>query len=115
MASVEECETAFQALADRLAGADATAHRHATIDRSLSCRLRDLDIAFGARLHDGQLKEIRRMDVAAARQAQVKLTMTSDVLMQLVAGDVNFASAWASGRVKIDARVLDLLKLRSIF
>ena len=41
--------------------------------------------------------------------------MSSDDLLDLVAGRTKFASAWASGKVKIDARVFDLIKLRSIF
>ena len=41
--------------------------------------------------------------------------MSSDDLIRFVAGELNFASAWAAGRVKVDARVVDLLKLRSIF
>jgi putative sterol carrier protein len=41
--------------------------------------------------------------------------MTSDDLLKLVDGELNMASAWASGRVKIDASVFDLLKLRSVF
>jgi alkyl sulfatase BDS1-like metallo-beta-lactamase superfamily hydrolase len=111
MAGVEECEQAFHALAARLAGADGTTKRKATLDRSLSCTLRDLKIIFAGRLRDGELTDIRRVENA---DAQVRMTMTSDDLLKLVAGELNMASAWATGRVKIDASVFDLLKLRSI-
>jgi putative sterol carrier protein len=40
--------------------------------------------------------------------------MTSDDLLALVDGRLKMASAWATGRVKIDAGIRDLLKLRSI-
>ena len=112
MASVEECEQAFHALADRLAEADGSARKHASLDRTLSCSLPDLDVIFAGRLHDGRLSEIRRVDDPAA---QVKLTMSSDDLVQIVEGRTKFSSAWASGRVKVDARVFDLLRLRSVF
>jgi hypothetical protein len=112
MATVEECEKAFQALSTRLAGADSSTRRKASLDRSLSCTLRDLKVTFAGRLRDGELLDIRQVD---APSAQVRMTMTSDDLLKLVAGELNMASAWATGRVKIDASVFDLLKLRSIF
>ena len=112
MASPEECERAFHALADRLAAVDPADRKHTSLDRSLSCTLKDLDVIFGARLHNGELTDIHRVDTA---DAQVKLKMTSDDLVAMTDGDLNFAKAWSSGRVKIDASVFDLLKLRSIF
>jgi hypothetical protein len=45
----------------------------------------------------------------------VKLTMTSDDLLKLVAGELAMGSAWATGRIKIAASIFDLLKLRSVF
>jgi putative sterol carrier protein len=112
MASVEECEKAFHTLAERLAAADGSARKHASLDRTLSCSLPDLDVIFAGRLHDGTLSDIRRVEDAGA---QVKLTMSSDDLLQIVDGKTKFTSAWASGRVKVDARVFDLLRLRSVF
>jgi putative sterol carrier protein len=41
--------------------------------------------------------------------------MTSDDLLKLVSGELAMGSAWATGRVKIDANVFDLIKLRSVF
>jgi putative sterol carrier protein len=112
MATMQECEQAFAQLADRLAHADPAARRKAATDRTLSCTVRDLDITFGARLHDGLLLDIKQVSTA---DAQVRMTMNSDDLVDLVAGRLNLAAAWSSGRVKVDARVFDLLKLRSIF
>ena len=112
MASAEECEQAFHALADRLAAVDPAERKHTSLDRSLSCTLKDLDLVFGARLNNGELSDIRRVDKP---DAQVKLRMTSDDLVALTDGNLKFAQAWSSGRVKIDAGVFDLLKLRSIF
>ncbi|MCW2644006.1 MAG: hypothetical protein QOF87_87 [Pseudonocardiales bacterium] len=112
MASVEECERAFHGLAAKLAGADPDSRRKASFDRSLTCTLRDLKVIFAGQLRDGELINIRQVDKS---DGQVKMTMTSDDLLKLVAGDLPMGSAWASGRVKIDASVFDLLKLRSIF
>lgn len=111
MATEEQCEQALHALADRLAGSDA-GNQNKGFDRTLSCTLRDLDLIFAGRLKDGRLTDIAR---ANSRDAQVKLTMTSDDLLALVDGRLNMGSAWATGRVKVDASVRDLLKLRTIF
>jgi putative sterol carrier protein len=112
MASVEECERAFDGLAAKLAGADASTRQKASFDRSLSCTLRDLKVTFAGRLRDGQLTDISQVDKP---EAQIRMTMTSDDLLKLVAGELAMGSAWATGRVKIDASIFDLLKLRSVF
>jgi hypothetical protein len=40
--------------------------------------------------------------------------VSSDDLVALMAGDLSFTNAWSSGRVKVDASVFDLLKLRNL-
>jgi len=110
MASVEDCDTAFRALAERLSAS--APDGHSDLDRTLTCRLPDIGVIFAGHLHDGKLTDIRQVDDA---KAQVKLTMSSDTLVDLVEGRAKFAPAWASGRIKIDARVFDLIKLRSLF
>jgi len=112
MASLTECEKALNALAARLAAADPATRRKNSLDRTLSCTLRDLDATFGGRIKDGQLIDIARVPEPTG---QVKLAMNSDDLLALVDGKLNLVGAWTSGRVKIDARVFDLIKLRSIF
>jgi alkyl sulfatase BDS1-like metallo-beta-lactamase superfamily hydrolase len=112
MATVGECEQAFAILAERLANADPDARRRNSFDRTISCRLTDLDVVFAGRLQGGLLTDIREVEDTSA---QVKLSMSSDDLIKLVDKQLNLASAWTSGRVKIDARVFDLIKLRSVF
>jgi alkyl sulfatase BDS1-like metallo-beta-lactamase superfamily hydrolase len=112
MATAEESDRAFHVLADRLAAVDPATRKKNSLDRSLSCSLPDIGVVFGAQLKDGLLNDIHQADKA---DGQVKLTLSSDDLVQLVNGDLKFASAWASGRIKIDASVLDLIKMRSIF
>lgn len=115
MASVEECGQALRTLAANMAATDPAVRARNSLDRSLSCRITDLDVVFAGRLHDGLLDDIRQVETATADTAQVKLTMSSDDLLALVAGRLNFAAAWASGRVKLSAGVFDLIKLRSMF
>ena len=111
MATVEECEAAMHKLADRLRSPDADQARGKLIDRSISCTVRDLGVSFNGRLANGEITGIRRADQP---DGQIKLTTTSDDLVALVDGQLNFAKAFAAGRLKIDASVFDLLKLRSL-
>jgi hypothetical protein len=111
VATVEECEAAMHKLAERLKSPDGAETRDKMIDRSISCHLRDLDVTFGGRLRGGEIVDIHR---TPEPDGQLKLTTTSDDLVALVDGKLNFAKAWASGRLKIEASVFDLLKLRSL-
>lgn len=112
MATVADCEQALGVLAQRLAGADRSTRQRAGFDRTLSCALTDLDVVFTGRLHQGELTDIRQ---ERSPQAQIRMRMTSDDLLRLVDGTLHMAGAWASGRVRISASVLDLVRLRAIF
>ncbi len=111
MATVPECEAAFKVLAHRLSGLDSDSRKKAEFDRTVSCTLRDLHVIFAAHLVDGDLTDIREVDSA---EAQLRLAVTSDDLIALTDGTLPFAKAWASGRLRIDASVFDLLKLRTL-
>lgn len=111
MATVEQCEQALHGLAAGLAEKD-PATRKSGFDRSLSCTVRDLQVIFRGRLHDGLLTGITR---ATTPDAQIRLDLTSDDLVSLVGGRLNVASAWASGRIRVGAGVRDMMRLRSIF
>ena len=39
---------------------------------------------------------------------------TSDDLVAMTNGDLSFAHAWATGQVRLDASLRDLLRLRSL-
>jgi putative sterol carrier protein len=109
MATVEECRAALQQLAANMA-ADAE-NKKLDFDRTLACRVRDLDVAFHGRLVDGQIRDLSDGDDP---NAKLKLTTSSDDLIALVSGKLNVASAWASGRIKIGGSMMDLLKLRKM-
>ena len=86
----------------------------AALDRSVSCRITDLDITFVGRLEDGRIEVRRHAPGPAAEKAQIRLTMTGDDLVAMVDGELNFAKAWGSGRVKLEAGLRDLLRLRKL-
>ena len=112
MASVEECETALLTLAERLAAVDPETRSKYVVERTIACRIRDLDVVFAGRVDDSGLNDIRQVDDVAG--AQVRLATSSDDLLALAEGTLGVPTAWATGRLKIEASVLDLLKLRSL-
>jgi hypothetical protein len=114
MATIEECRSALEKLSDNLAGADGDVRTAAALDRSLSCRITDLDITFVGRLEDGRIEVLHTLQGPPREKAQIRLTMTGDDLVAMVDGHLNFAKAWGSGRVKLEAAVLDVFRLRKL-
>ena len=112
MAGVEACEQALHELAARLAAADEEHKRKVAVDRTLTCRITDLNVVYSGHLRDGELQDIHLVERS---DGQLRLTVSSDDLVNLVNGRLNIVSAWASGRVKIEGRVFDLIKIRSLF
>jgi hypothetical protein len=53
-------------------------------------------------------------DGAEVPRADIRLTMTSDDLVALTDGRLSFGSAWQDGRVKLEAGLRDLLRLRKL-
>ncbi|MEV4435638.1 alkyl sulfatase C-terminal domain-containing protein [Streptomyces sp. NPDC049555] len=114
MATIEECLAALDRLAQNLAEASDGVRRAAALDRSLSCHVTDLDVTFTGHLREGHLREVRTREGAPEERAEIRLEMTGDDLLALVDGKLNFAKAWASGRVRLKASLKDVLRLRSI-
>lgn len=111
MATVEECREALHGLATRLAGVDGDLRTRHAVDRTLSVHLSDLGATFTGALRGGGLHDIEQ-DTGA--RAQIRLTATSDDLVAITAGALTFPAAWATGRLRIDASPLDLLRLRAL-
>ena len=111
MATIDECTTALQSVLGPIASNKAAEG----LDRSLSCRLTDLDQVLLGRLSAGAVRDLHAVpDGPSVPKADIRLTMTSDDLLALTDGQLNFGSAWASGRVKLEAGLRDLLRLRKI-
>lgn len=110
MASVDECRQALHDLAAKLA-TNAQAQNKIDLDRTLACRLTDLDTAFHGRITGGRLVDIADGDDP---KAKIAITTTSDDLVELVHGRLDFPRAIASRRVSISANPFDLLKLRKL-
>ena len=114
MANPAECRAALIQLSENLGNAKGDVRAAATLDRSLTCWITDLDLTFTGRLRDGRIEDITELPGKPAQKAQLRLAMKGDDLVELVDGRLGFASAWASGRVKLEASILDLLQLRKL-
>ncbi len=111
MASEEECRAALDRLASQLGTVDPETRSRHVLNRSLSCELTDLGVTFLGLLDGDGLHDIT---TGSSKGAQVKLRMTSDDLMALTTGELSFAKAWATGKLRVDASLTDLLRLRTM-
>ncbi|MDN3022003.1 SCP2 sterol-binding domain-containing protein [Streptomyces sp. S.PB5] len=114
MATIEECRAALEKLSDNMQHAEGDVATAAALDRSVSCRITDLDVTFVGRMTDGRIVVHDTIQGPPKEKAQIRLTMQGDDLVALVNGELNFAKAWGSGRVKLEAGLRDLFQLRKL-
>jgi predicted lipid carrier protein YhbT len=114
MATIEECRAALEKLSDNMRNAEGDAATAASMDRSVSCHITDLDVTFVGRMTGGRIVVHDTLQGPPQERAQIRLTMSGDDLVALVNGELNFAKAWGSGRVKLEAGLRDLFQLRKL-
>jgi len=101
-----------EGLAEKLNTSDHDKRKKNLPDRVLEVYFLDLDIRFRGDLVDGDLVNIR--EETNGGKANIRLAMTSDDLLDMTEGRLKFAHAWATGRVRLDASIRDLLRLRGL-
>ena len=114
MATTEECRAALDKLSDNMASAEGDVRTAAAMDCSVSCHITDLDVTFAGRLTGGRIEVRDTFPGPPRERAQIRLAMTGDDLVALVDGELHFARAWGSGRVRLDAGLRDLFRLRKL-
>ncbi|GAA0671286.1 hypothetical protein GCM10009535_58770 [Streptomyces thermocarboxydovorans] len=114
MATIEECRAALDKLSDSMQRAEGDVRAAAAMDRSVSCHITDLDVTFAGRLTGGRIEVRDTYSGPPREKAQIRLAMTGDDLVALVDGELHFARAWALGRVRLEAGLRDLLRLRKL-
>jgi predicted lipid carrier protein YhbT len=114
MATIEECRAALEKLSDNMRSAEGDVRTAVSLDRSVSCRIADLDITFVGRMTGGRIVVEDTVQGPPREKAQIRLAMKGDDLVALVSGELHFARAWGSGRVKLEAGLRDLLLLRKL-
>ncbi|GLU49383.1 SCP2 sterol-binding domain-containing protein [Nocardiopsis ansamitocini] len=115
MASVEECRAAIGKVSDRISQVDESRRRKHIMDRTVSVTVSDLATVFDMRLDMAGLVGITDRPVdPAAKRAQVRITVSSDDLVELAEDRLDFAKALLSGRIKLDASLGDMMRLRKL-
>ena len=112
LATKAEVEKQLGALMERLDANEANV-RAAIPDRKvLCCQVPDLDASWYSVVDAGRLSP--PSETPPDRPTDITLRIGSDDLVELVEGRLSFVSAFASGRVKVDASIGDLLRLRNL-
>ncbi len=113
MATKAEVERQLAALMARLDGNEAGVRSAVPDRRVLRCVVPDLDAAWYSVVAGGHVSPPSEAPPGNGR-ADITLRVGSDDLVDLVEGRLSFLSAYASGRVRVDASLVDLLRLRSL-
>lgn len=112
MATAEECRAALQKLAGRLAELSPEDRREYFGDRMVSVTIPDLGVTYVSKLGTGN--DPVREAGPDEPPAEIRLTANGDEVISLAASPMNIARSWVAGRVKIEASMKDLFRLRKL-
>lgn len=111
MATVEEVEQALVDLLSRLDHLDDTTRALLPSRRTVEARCPDLDLVRYAEWRNGRMLPL---DTPPPRGADIRISARSDDLLRMTRGELPFSRAYASNRVRLDASMADLLRLRAV-
>jgi putative sterol carrier protein len=111
VASKTEVQKQLEILLNRLNRDDV---REAIPDRKvLRCQVSDLDTVWYSVIDAGHVSRPTETPPDDGR-VDITLRVGSDDLVDLIEGRQSFLSAFTSGRVKVDASIMDMLRLRAL-
>lgn len=111
MAEVEEVEAILDAFLARLSQADRSARAVMPGKRTIEAQCPDLDLVRHGVWDNGVLTAL---DEPVTRRPDIRISARSDDLVRLAAGELTFGQAYLGGRIRIDASMSDLLRLRAM-
>jgi hypothetical protein len=112
MTSAEECRAALQKLAGRLSELSPAERDQYFGNRTISVTIPDLGATYVTVLGSGH--DPVREAAPGEPPADIRMTAKSDEVVALAEQPMNIARAWMSGRIKIEASVKDLFRLRRL-
>jgi putative sterol carrier protein len=112
LASKAEVERQLGAMMSRLDGNEANVRSAIPSRKVLRCLVPDLDTAWYSVVENGHVSQ--PSETSPDGPADITLRIGSDDLVDLVEGRTTFLAAFTSGKVKVDASIVDLLRLRSL-
>jgi hypothetical protein len=108
-----EIEAVLFDLADRLDEVDPSLRRAVIPDRrTVEAHLTDLAISFHAVLERGELGPI--LPGPPPERVDIRLAGTSADLLAMANGDLRFPRAYATGRVKVEASLADMIRFATV-
>jgi hypothetical protein len=112
MATAEECRQALEDLTGRIAEMDPADREAHLVDRLISCKISDLGVTFVTRLGPDGATPVREAN--GSESPQVRFTAKSDDLIAIAGDPGSIGRAWLTGRLKVEASIWDLLRLRKV-
>ena len=113
MATKDEVTRALERLMARLDGNEAGVRSAIPGRKVMGCHVPDLDVSWFSVIQDGHVSPPSETPPAEEPVA-VLLKVNSDDLIDLVEERTSFMSAFLSGKVRVDASLTDLLRLRTL-
>ncbi len=111
VAEVEEVEAILDAFLGRLAQVDPSSRAVMPGRRTIEAQCPDLELFRYGVWNNGVLT---RSDEPVTRRPDIRIAVRSDDLVRLSTGEMTFAQAYLGGRIRIDASMSDLLRLRAM-
>ena len=112
MATAEECRQALEDLTGRIGEMDPADRQAHLVDRVISCKISDLGVTFVTRLGPDGATPVREAN--GSESVQVRFTAKSDDLIAIAGDPGSIGRAWLTGRLKVEASIWDILRLRKI-
>lgn len=111
MATLDQVEDILIGLLRKLGTVDESARALLPSRRTIEARCPDLDLVRYAEWRRGELE---LLEDEPTRRPDIRLSIHSDDLLRIAAGELSFSRAVASNRLRIDASMPDLLRLRAV-
>jgi hypothetical protein len=113
VATKDQVTKAIERLMARLDGNEENVRSAIPGRKVLGCLVTDLDASWYSVIEDGHVSAPTQSPPPDERVA-VLLKVRSDDLIDLVGERISFTSAFLSGKVRVDASLTDLLRLRTL-
>jgi SCP-2 sterol transfer family len=113
VATKDEVTRAIERLMARLDGSEANVRSAIPGRKVIGCQVTDLDESWFSVIEDGHVSPPTEIPPPGEGVA-VLLKLRSDDLLDLVEERASFTSAFLSGKVRVDASLTDLLRLRTL-
>jgi hypothetical protein len=113
MATAEECRLALESLTGRIADMDPADRQAHLVERVISCKVPDLGVTFVTKIGPNGASPVTEAN-GSEPPAEVRFIAKSDDLVALANDPGSFGRAWLTGRLRVEASIWDLLRLRKL-